>query len=234
MERIGEPGTLDPSRKSTSSYGLRRGLRFCICSGRAVFLDIPGDRYFCLPPSSDADFQRWAAGEANDDPDALQKLVELGILVASGAELPVAQPAFVPAPVSDLSREVSSNIAWTLLAVIEQCIARIRLRRSTFGRLVQGLEDNAQTPVAVATNGRSHAKVAGAFARSSLLVHSRDNCLSQSLAFRRACRRLGLDGTLVIGVRLDPFAAHCWFQHEDVVLNDSVERVRHYTPILVA
>ena len=38
---------------------------------------------------------------------------------------------------------------------------------------------------------------------------------------------------LVIGVRTSPFGAHSWAQHEDEVLNDSVEEVLRFTPILI-
>jgi hypothetical protein len=38
--------------------------------------------------------------------------------------------------------------------------------------------------------------------------------------------------TWVFGVQTRPFAAHCWLQHENIVLNDTVEHVTRYTPIM--
>jgi hypothetical protein len=38
---------------------------------------------------------------------------------------------------------------------------------------------------------------------------------------------------LVFGVRLDPFHAHCWVQRGAEVLNEPVETIRKYTPIMV-
>jgi hypothetical protein len=38
---------------------------------------------------------------------------------------------------------------------------------------------------------------------------------------------------LVLGVRMMPFAAHAWVQDGDTVLNDTVDYVSAYTPILV-
>src|SRR3546814_5791235 len=58
-----------------------------------------------------------------------------------------------------------------------------------------------------------------------------DQCLARSIAFRRLAFRLGFAPTLVLGVKLDPFAAHCWVQSEDCVANDSLERVRCFPPI---
>jgi len=37
----------------------------------------------------------------------------------------------------------------------------------------------------------------------------------------------------VIGIRPDPFLAHCWVQHKGLVLNDDIDNVRTFTPILV-
>jgi hypothetical protein len=31
-----------------------------------------------------------------------------------------------------------------------------------------------------------------------------------------------------------PFHAHCWVQHEDAVVGDTVEHVSQFTPIMVA
>jgi hypothetical protein len=45
--------------------------------------------------------------------------------------------------------------------------------------------------------------------------------------------KAGLRPALVFAVRLDPFAAHCWLQHDELVLNDAVDRVGAFTPVLV-
>lgn len=36
----------------------------------------------------------------------------------------------------------------------------------------------------------------------------------------------------VFGVRCEPFSAHCWVQQGDCVLNDSLDQVKQYTPIM--
>lgn len=217
--------------ETSIGYRLRDGVRFCICSERAVFLDLPADRYFCLPTSVDQAFMRWLGGQA-DTQTSLDGLVELGVLVEAEDLPAAAQPAHTPRPARDLNGETSTNLFWILWAACEQLLARRRLRRSPFGTLMLALEGLASRSPGV--ERRAHACVAAAFAGSRLLLHRHDNCLSHSLAFHRACRRLRIDASFVIGVRLDPFSAHCWVQCGDLVLNDSVERVRHYTPIVVA
>ena len=57
-------------------------------------------------------------------------------------------------------------------------------------------------------------------------------CLYDSLAlleFLAGCRVLP---HVVFGVVADPFQAHCWLQEGSTILNDDLERVRRYKPIL--
>lgn len=59
-------------------------------------------------------------------------------------------------------------------------------------------------------------------------------CLFDSLALLLFLRHCGHNCQWVFGVREDPFAAHCWIQYGPFVLSDKLERVRLYTPIMVA
>jgi hypothetical protein len=57
-------------------------------------------------------------------------------------------------------------------------------------------------------------------------------CLFDSLALTHFLARFGLYPDWVFGVQADPFEAHCWVQAGSVVLNDTVERVSAFTPIM--
>lgn len=59
-------------------------------------------------------------------------------------------------------------------------------------------------------------------------------CLLRAFVLRRHLARQGLAAHWVFGVATWPFSAHCWLQAGSVVLDDTVERVSRYTPILVA
>jgi Transglutaminase-like superfamily len=43
---------------------------------------------------------------------------------------------------------------------------------------------------------------------------------------------LGVWPTVVLAVRTQPFAAHSWAQHEHWLVNDRIDHVRKFTPIL--
>jgi hypothetical protein len=57
-------------------------------------------------------------------------------------------------------------------------------------------------------------------------------CLFDSLALLLFLAKYQLFPRWTFAVQSEPFAAHCWVQEQDVVLNDTVERVQPYTPIL--
>lgn len=67
---------------------------------------------------------------------------------------------------------------------------------------------------------------------SPLLFSSSDECMANSLTLSEFLAAHDVFATWVFGVALEPFAAHCWLQSGNVVLNDSPENVRRYTPIL--
>jgi hypothetical protein len=57
-------------------------------------------------------------------------------------------------------------------------------------------------------------------------------CLFESLALVEFLASYRSFPRVVIGVIADPFQAHCWLQEGNVVLNDDLERILKYKPIL--
>lgn len=57
-------------------------------------------------------------------------------------------------------------------------------------------------------------------------------CLFDSLALLNFLAKYDLFPTWVFGVQSEPFAAHCWVQQNEVLMNDTIDRVSLYTPIL--
>jgi hypothetical protein len=80
----------------------------------------------------------------------------------------------------------------------------------------------------------AQARFVAAAWQSKRLWSAENKCLPRSLALANALRSAGGAARLVIGVRLNPFAAHAWVQDGTIVLNDTVDHVLLFTPILVA
>ncbi|HEX3365705.1 lasso peptide biosynthesis B2 protein [Phenylobacterium sp.] len=69
------------------------------------------------------------------------------------------------------------------------------------------------------------------FHREAIWIPTPGKCLARSFVLLSFLRRSGLDARWVIAVRTWPFAAHCWLQVEDMVLDDYPERVAAFAPI---
>lgn len=70
--------------------------------------------------------------------------------------------------------------------------------------------------------------------QSRRLWSAENKCLPQSIGLAMALREAGAAARLVIGVRLRPFAAHAWVQDRETILNDTLDHVLLFTPVLVA
>lgn len=71
------------------------------------------------------------------------------------------------------------------------------------------------------------------FHRARLYAPIGTRCLMDSIALCRFLARRHLHAEIILGVTNDPFAAHCWVQAGDMVLNDTVGNAMAHTVIRV-
>jgi hypothetical protein len=76
-------------------------------------------------------------------------------------------------------------------------------------------------------------ELAGVFRAARCLVPIKPRCLPDSLALRDWLAARAGAPEMVFGVKLHPFAAHCWVQWQGTVLNDAPDRVREFVPVFV-
>jgi hypothetical protein len=76
-------------------------------------------------------------------------------------------------------------------------------------------------------------QVVAAFQASQKLLSASGRCLLVSIALMQDLLRRGVIAELVIGVRSTPFAAHAWVQQGELLLNDRLDVVRAYTPLMM-
>lgn len=218
------------------SAHLRDGLHFCICSGRTVFLDVRADRYFQLPIDRDLAFQRFASrrtGQPGDEA-ALRAIAKRGLIVDLHHGALVVSSVIVSPPTAEIVPTLSmARMTDRIAALVSVHRARLECAR----RPLKNLFDAMSRPSAAfdADNPDDWAavnRVAAAFAATGVMLRRQDQCLPLSIAFKRLCLARRTRATLVIGVKLDPFVAHCWVQRDEYVVNDTLERVRLFTPIL--
>lgn len=215
-----------------ASYRLPGHLGVCAIDERVVMLDLRRDRYFQLDRRTASAFTRWQ--EAPDgspaDDDAVTDLVERGWLVPlDGAAAPVR-------PVPDIRRRsligelphVPTDFA-TFGRVLS---ALWRSRRALRRRGLEAAAEEARRRKPPAGSGSDLDLHLAAFRAARRLVPLAPNCLTDSFALSAYLAARGIRSDLVFGVKLDPFAAHCWLQNEEAILNDAADTVGDFMPIL--
>lgn len=223
---------------STMPLALAPGISFCELDGARIFLDRERDRYFSLGPEAAVAFatigQR-APGSA-EDAAVLDRLVASGILVRDPhgeAPRPCRTIAVKSSPLDD---DPHLPAATTAVLVAAQSISRAQIALKLFGfaRACRSVADMAPgSRHAQAISPRVQAELAGRFAGAARLVGAFEKCLPTSLAMIRFCRGRDYDAQLVIGVKTRPFQAHAWVSTNGVVLTDTTETARQFTPILI-
>jgi hypothetical protein len=209
-------------------------ISFAFVGDRAVFLDLRRDRYLALDAACGSAFRRVAGRSVclgPDDPDVV-RLLSTGLfmlgedarpLEPAAATIPVAHPPPASARVNlfDIGR------VWLLLS---------RARRALKSRpLEQVLADRrGRRSAGLAANDEKETEaLAARFCRARALVPIRPSCLQDSLALSDFLAARSAFPSIVFGVKLDPFAAHCWVQSNRMVLNDAPDRIAEFTPILI-
>ena len=219
------------------AYALKPGLSFCHVAGRLIFLDLGADRYFCLSAEAERSLAR-AIAEAPAEPEdaaILAGLQHQGMLRTGTAE-PLLRPCpgvcearssmldAHPIPVPPLG---------TFLAGMALLRAPLRLRLFGLSAAIARLQIKKARLRPARFERERLARSGGAFARLRALATSHDQCLPRSLAVAEQLFTAGVRADLILAVKLQPFAAHAWVQWGDIVVNDRVDAVRDFTPILV-
>jgi hypothetical protein len=213
---------------------LRDGLTWCLSNRQAVFLDLPLDRYFRLGPENDRNFQLWANSGAVSGASA-ERLIEAGVLAECDAPQPRQPMTQIVPPVADLGEEACDEAR--LLDIGRGLVAQRRatsiIRRGKLALTVAALaHDNMPGRPPDRNTGAAVRRVAAAFGSTPLAMRKTGQCLPRALAANSLCRAAGAMPTLVFGVRVEPFVAHCWLQWDSSVIVGDLEQARMFTPIL--
>lgn len=213
------------------SIRLRDGLYYARVNTQIMMLDVRADRYFCLPSLADAAFQKLVESEGRDfDPDALSPLLKRGLLEFDRPWQGRA-PVIRPVSASAMARyDERVRLSYLFSAYVENTLAIDRLKRATLATILSKVEQRKSTAGGAAPSAAPDMVASFLAVRRMLGAH--DKCLRWSLAMINYLAAKGHFPSLVFGVRLRPFAAHAWVQSEDTVLNDHLEHVKLYTPIL--
>jgi hypothetical protein len=244
-----------------SQYLLASHVYLCVTDDHAVLLDLKRDKYVGIGRGQMTALAQcvrgWPAlgspapaphnGATAPSSAFLSKMLASGMLTTDAARGKDARPVHLPRPETtmmalDLAAagpdcfdarpqitfgHVLNFVRATLRARgalrwrhIASVVAKVRARKARRGA-------SQRVDLAAA---RRH--VAAFVHLRPLLFTTKDACLADSLALVNFLAAYGIFPNWVFGVQTGPFAAHCWVQEGDVVLNDTPDHVRRYTPIL--
>lgn len=219
--------------------GLKLDTSYCVTNNRAVFLDLSTDRYVCLPPDLEGAFLNLLQDPpgTKTDESAQSLLIDTGLFIRNPDTRPFVAPAAIPTPKRSLLEqdEPTCLAMHVAVATVSQLITTLRLRNQSLGRTVIRLRRQKANGHAFPhdVSDAEISRYVRAFLMTRRLIANQNRCLQRSIALVDYLALFGLYPTFVIGVRMQPFAAHAWVQFGETVLNDYLDEVLVHTPILV-
>jgi Transglutaminase-like superfamily len=236
----------------TAKYFLSKDCFVCSAQNYWIVLNARRDKYSCI---SHADLMsiggrlhgwRSESGAATHFPqfesDALiDSLISTGIITANpGDGKPFVE---CECPVCERSLEIAepnASVRQPLSCIVRFFLACARvdwyLRKNDLSRALTRIERRrTRVRSSAATRNVIHARRLIAVFKDLRPLYPRPYlCLFDSLALVELLASYRLFPRVVFGVIADPFQAHCWLQEGNTVLNDDLERVARYKPILSA
>jgi hypothetical protein len=250
MTRRALPQSIKSTTMSAATYFLSKDCFVCKMGEYWIVLSASTDRYLCVAHGELKSIGCWIAGwnqsvgltTPNAEASALiSSLSSNGILTNDPAlGKPFAESECL-SPTDQLETfEAVAAPNVSLLSIVRffwACGAvDWRLRRTAFARNLARIAARRQSAKSCncVDSTASASRLIGIFKSLRPLYPRSYLCLFDSLALLEFLAGYHLCPNIVFGVVADPFQAHCWLQEGITVLNDDVERVRRYKPILSA
>jgi len=235
-----------------SRYWLSAHSYVCIADEHAVFLDLRKDKYSALGPADARTLSGvvdgWLPGReiARDVPtrtrgcdELVRTLLEERLLTSDMVAGKPATPVSIVRPTLTLQvpprriprvdrTHVSRFVAAWLLATT--MLNTVPLK-ATVGRVWKRKARRSGAEGAFDVKRAFGLMTAYSILRPNFFSR-RDACLRDSFTVVEFLARYGVFPTWVFGVRMNPFAAHSWVQEGSIVINDDVDHVNTFTPIL--
>lgn len=200
------------------------------CGADLVILDARRGSYYCVP---DARAEPINCGQdvlVSDDEDLAMGLTKLDLLGAPGSVSQRRRPPPLRRDRGDGPPVRFSAAVWSDGLLKALAASRRAYWRRPFFDLLR---------VAIASSGQPQKDDLAAAERTAALFRTvspwvpfQGDCLYRSLVLRALLAQEAIASTLVIGVQTWPFEAHAWLQAADVVLDDSLDHVSGFTPLL--
>jgi hypothetical protein len=241
------------SAANLPNYYLREHVFVCLADRYYVLLDLLADMYLrvekrpfeALSPrasiSSSLSMNSNGPGNqevTNESRILLQELLERGLLTENPAKAHARALESMVKPAETVMSTMGSASLILSLGYIPSFIVSVKLASAslkqpilqTVNRVVERKLRRAHRTAQFSLD-RARALIS-IFYRLRPFYNRQYLCMFDSLALLNFLAQYGIFPTWVFGVQSEPFAAHCWVQHNEFLLNDTVDHVSVYTPLL--
>lgn len=226
-----------------TGWSISANAHYCTLGKEIIILDLNSDSYFLLTEKQSAWLREVTT--SGDRPSAevaafAKRMCENGLLVRQpigcslrflkGQDLPTAS-LLDKSCTTDLRLNVGHLVRF-LLALTE-----VSLVQRFFDQTKIVLRARAWKSRQISSSLNTSSSVEGLtsiFHRvSPFFFSSSEACYFRSLTLLRFLSLYGINAEWVFAVRIAPFRAHCWVEHEQVILNEHLERALEFKPIMV-
>jgi hypothetical protein len=195
-----------------------------------ILLDARADRYHALVGAVAERAPVRSDGEVDQGlvPEAATALIEAGLATSGSGHgfTAIHGPDRALSPAEDVHRRSSLSDFIDLAAAV--ATAWWRLRRGLPCRSCHA--DRLPTGRSATGDVRD---ALSALRRLRLFIPTPRRCLPASLITAVFLVRRGVAVQIVFGVRSYPFEAHCWVEHDGVIVDDDLAKVSAFRPIMV-
>lgn len=229
-----------------SSYLLPPHVHFCQRGDAFVFLDLKQDDYTLVNGAAAAALRMLTLEHAQtlnssdqNMHDALRELLQGGLLTTAGNAGRTVAPTRVDIAIECLVerealREARATPGQFLNFVAACTTAKLSLRWRKIEDTVMSIARRKQKHAAKQPFDEERARALTAvFLRLRSFFPANYLCLFDSLALLEFLASYRIYPDWVFGVRLEPWAAHCWVQHGHRTFNEDAEEAVNYTPIMI-
>ena len=238
----------------SNPYYLAQHAYACVTNGQVVLLDIRRQKYIGLGRVSSALLAHHVVGWPLMDGDGamelksgddrrhttVTKMQRMGLITRDPAQAHTAtQRITTPAARTLVPADLEKRpiVKWGFgFRILQACMAAAwDLRLCRFEQVVSRLQGR-QTERSVTSAGCDQRSLFDVVERyvyaRPLFFSARNACRYDSRTLLELLYYHRIFPTWMFGVHTEPFQAHCWLQLGDLVVNDAVENVSRFTPIL--
>lgn len=240
---------------TTPVYRLVEDTFACLADDRLVFSDLRADKYRCLNPENTEAVLRlfpcFRRRDASGTPSGeariavpertrlvMKALVHKGVLVQGRTGGKPVAPVCLPAPARDFRVDYSApdppfHLGHCVAFVQASLKASGKLRLQSLRRTAYGVGNRRRRCFDPSTQNQDAMLALVETFQSLRPFYPRAYiCRFDSLALIEFLAHYRQFPRWVFGVRTEPFGAHCWVQENECILNDSLDFISQFTPIM--